>query len=181
MRQISIPPVFLYIVDEFGQITNEVTQKFDNPEKYMIRSHLSFRHLLEDKDLLTPPIIKRSGIRIILYVINKHLQNNNTVSEALEVLEKIKKLPGNFSVIFLVDTAYKDKGQPVLEAGAAAWIVNNPNAIHWIDNQVKAAISRNNLDKKRRAKRLALRILFAYLAFVLILTLLAKFLFPWYF
>ena len=146
MKTKRISPVQLYIIDEFSQIATEVSNRFDNPEKYLLHSYSSFHQFLEDIKPSEFSVLKKPGIRIILYVINKHLQNNNTVSEALKILEKIRNLPDKYSVIFIVDGKYKEEGQQLLEAGASAWIVNNQNAIHWIDNQIKGSISRNNLE-----------------------------------
>ncbi|NOY37923.1 MAG: hypothetical protein GXO83_10155 [Chlorobi bacterium] len=181
MKQKTLSPVYLYVIDEFGQISGDISQRFDNPEKYAVLNFTSFRQFLENTDIPRIPGIRKANIRIIIYVLNRHLQNSDSCDEALEVLHQVHNLPDKYSTIFLVDSNYKDKGQPVLEAGAGAWIINNPNAIHWIDNHVKGTISRSNLDKKRKASKLALRILAVYIILVSLFTLAARFLFPWYF
>lgn len=181
MKTKRISPVQLYIIDEFSQIATEISNRFDSPEKYLLYSYSSFHQFLEDIKPSEFPGLKKPGLRIILYVINKHLQNNNTVSEALKILEKIRDLPDKYSVIFVVDSKYKEEGQQLLEAGASAWIVNNQNAIHWIDNQIKGSISRNNLEVQQRASRNAYRILIAYVILVFIFAVVARLLFPIHF
>jgi hypothetical protein len=181
MNRNQLAPVYLYVIDEFGQVFSDITQRFENTEKYTIRSFTSFGQFMDEVETIRIPGIRKSPIRIIICVLNRHQENYNPIDESKKILSQTDHLPDVYSIIFLVDSKFKDDGQPVLEAGAGAWIINNPNAIHWIDNHVKATISRNNLDHRRRASFRSFRILLIYVILVLLLTILAKFIFPWYF
>lgn len=178
MRKKIKPVTYIYLIDELKHLSEDLANQFSNKEKYQFSVLSTERQFFEKFKKETPP---SSGIKILIFVVNRHLNIDNPVEEVLLFLNKLKQVSQGVEVIIVSSQKTHEIEEKVLEAGASALIMDNENALLRIDNHVKGTISKHTIWKKRKASLLALRIFIAYIFLSLLFALISYFVFPEYF
>ncbi len=178
MKKKTKPVATIYLIDELKHHAEELMHQYSNPEKYRFLYFNTAHHFLEEISRNPPP---SNEPRILIFVVNRHLNTDNPVEEVTHLLEKMNKIIRGIEVIIITTQKTPETERKLKEAGALALIMDNENALLRIDNLIKGTISKHTIWKKRKASFLAFRILLLYIFLSLMFLVAAYFLFPDYF
>ncbi len=178
MKKTTNPAAIIYLIDELKHHQAELMQQYGNPEKYRFLYFTSEHHFLEEIRKNTPP---SNEPRILIFVVNRHLNTDSPVKEVTRLLQQLNNISGGIEPIIVTTQKTAETERKLKEAGALALIMDNENALLRIDNLVKGTISKHTIWKKRKASKLAFRVLIIYFFLSLLFLTAAYFLFPDYF
>ncbi|HHJ09562.1 MAG TPA: hypothetical protein ENK25_01560 [Bacteroidetes bacterium] len=168
----------IYLIDELKHHNEELMYQYGNSEKYRFLYFNSEHHFLEDIRK-NPPPPNEPGI--LIFVVNRHLNIDSPVKEVTNLLHKLNTISHGIEVIITTTQKTPETERKLKEAGVLAVVIDNENALLRIDNLIKGTISKHTIWKKRKASKLAFRILVLYLFLSLLFLIAAYFLLPDYF
>jgi len=168
----------VYLIDDQKAYFNEITEKFENPLKYKVNtftSVLSFIRYLESN-----PVLK-TNLQIVFLSFNKDNNQTDDKPEAIDVLQKIKKIIPFSEVFILSFKVSEELESKLITFGASGLIQKNENAVLRMTNKIKGMISENNLKQKRKVSRISIKLLIYFVLLVVIITAIVYFVYPDYF
>lgn len=178
LRKKIKPAACIYLIDELKHHYDDVKEEYNNPEKYHTAAYTSEHRFFGDLEKSPPPV---SVPRILIFVANRHLTDEDPIKDVLRFLERLNTLSPDFKVIVVTSQKIEETERRLKEAGVIALIPDNENAMLRIDNLVKGSISRHTIWVKKKAASRALRFLGLYVLLVLLIFLVARLLYPAYF
>ena len=167
--------VFIYFVDQNRTFFPLVKDKLSNEEKYKM-------HLFSTPDTLFDHL-KTSNIdntSINIFFLNTE-NNHDGVSEKdklINSVKKIKNIYSDFNVFALTNLKDVNIHNELITAGALEIIPKNDSSVLRILNHIKGLISEKNLEEKRKARILPLKILLLFVLLIIILAIITWFLYP---
>ena len=144
--------VFIYLIDDDELHAKLLQSKFETSTNFQFFSFISGEEFLED--LQKNPIPKRYIPIVILdFFLNI---DREKYKNGIEILKKIKQINPNIEVIMYSVNEDANVKAEAMQYGAVTYIRKNENAFLRILNNIKWLISKNQLDKKRRASKATL-------------------------
>ena len=167
--------VFIYFVDQNKTFFPLVKEKLSNEDKYKM-------HLFSTPDTLFDHLktlnIDNTGINI--FFLNTE-NNHDGVSEKdklINSIKKIKNIYSDFNVFALTNLKDENIHNELITAGALGIVSKNDSSVLRILNHVKGLISEKNLEEKRKARNLPVKILLLFVLLIIILAIITWFLYP---
>ncbi len=170
--------VFIYFVDQNRAFFPLVKEKLSNEEKYKV-------HLFSTSDALCD-YLKTSNIdntSINIFFLNTE-NSHGGVSEKEKLINSVKKTKNiypDFNVFVLTNQKDVNIHNELITAGTIGIIPKNDSSVLRILNHVKGLISEKNLEKKRKARILPLKILLFFVLLIIIMAIIAYFIHPEFF
>jgi DNA-binding NarL/FixJ family response regulator len=164
----------IYLIDEHRIYLSEITERFQNPLKYVVESFTDISKFVENISSETFP---KKNLHLIFMSIDFE-KSEEEVKKMLDYIAEIKRSWKNCEVLILSPKVDTDLENKVRNMGALAMIQKNENAILRITNYIKGIISERNLEKERKASLFSIKVMIYFLAAVVILTLLLFLVFP---
>lgn len=167
--------IFIYFVDQNRAFFPLVKEKLSNEEKYKV-------HLFSTSDALCD-YLKTSNIdntSINIFFLNTE-SNHDGVSEKEKLINSVKKIKNiypDFNVFVLTNQEDVNIHNELITAGTIGIIPKNDSSVLRILNHVKGLISEKNLEKKRKARILPLKILLFFILLIIILAIITYFIHP---
>ena len=167
--------VFIYFVDQNRTFSPLVKEKLSNEEKYKL-------HLFSTPDTLFDHL-KTSNIdktSINIFFINTE-NNHDGVSEKEKLINSVKKIKNTYPDFYVFTlTNLKDVviHNDLITAGTLGIIPKNDSSVLRILNHIKGLLSEKNLEKKRKARIIPLKILLLFVLLIIIMAIIVYFLHP---
>lgn len=162
--------VYVYFVDRNRTFFPQVKERLANEEKYTVHLFSTTEILYDHLKTLNPD--DTSTNIIFLNTENAHYGNSGT-EKLIENVKKIKSIHQVFNIFVLTNQKDLNTLNDLTTAGALRIIPKNDNSVHRIINYIKGLISEKNLEKKRKATILPLKILLIFVLLIIILAIIA--------
>ena len=145
----------IYLIDEHRIYLSEITERFQNPLKYVVESYTDIAKLVENIELSLFP---KKNLHLIFMSIDFE-KPEDEIKKMLDYVSHIKDRCNNCE-IFVLSTKLDDELEnKVRNLGAMAMIQKNENAILRITNFIKGIISERNLEKERKKSIFSIKVL----------------------
>lgn len=164
----------IYLIDEHRIYLSEITERFQNPLKYIVESYSDTSKFFENLESSSSP---RKTLHMVFMSVDLEKDDDKT-KKILDSISRIKSLRSNCEVFILSSQKDEHLENKVRNFGARALIQKNENAVLRITNYIKGIISEKNLEKERRASIFSIKALFYFILAVAALTLILFFVFP---
>ena len=167
--------VFIYFVDQNRTFFPLVKEKLSNEEKYKVHLFSTPGTLFDHLKIST---INNTGVNI--FFLNTE-NNHDGVSEKEKLINSIKiikNICSDFNVFTLTNLKDINIHNELITAGALEIIPKNDSSVLRILNHIKGLISEKNLEEKRKARILPLKILLLFVLLIIILAIITWFLYP---
>ena len=167
--------VFIYFVDQNRTFFPLVKEKLSNEEKYKVHLFSTPGTLFDHLKIST---INNTGVNI--FFLNTE-NNHDGVSEKEKLINSIKKIKNicsDFNVFTLTNLKDINIHNELITTGALEIIPKNDSSVLRILNHIKGLISEKNLEEKRKARILPLKILLLFVLLIIILAIITWFLYP---
>lgn len=167
--------VFIYFVDQNRTFFPLVKEKLSNEEKYIV-------HLFSTLDALFDHL-KTSNIdntSINIFFLNTE-NNHDGISEKDKLINGIKKIKNiypDFNVFTLTNLKDVIIHSDLITAGTLGIIPKNDSSVLRIINHIKGLLSEKNLEKKRKARIIPLKILLLFVLLIIIMAIIVYLLHP---
>ena len=167
--------VFIYFVDQNRTFFPLVKEKLSNEEKYKM-------YLFSTPDTLFDHLktLSIDNTSINIFFINTE-NTHDGVSEKDKLINSVKKIKNiyfDFNVFALTNLKDENIHNELITAGALGIVSKNDSSVLRILNHVKGLISEKNLEEKRKARNLPVKILLLFVLLIIILAIITWFLYP---
>ncbi len=167
--------VFIYFVDQNRTFFPLVKEKLSNEEKYKV-------HLFSTSDALCDHLktsnIDNTSINIFFLNTENNYDGTSEKEKLINSVKKIKNIYPDFNVFVLTNQKDVNIHNELITAGTIGIIPKNDSSVLRILNHVKGLISEKNLEKKRKARILPLKILLFFVLLIIIMAIIAYFIHP---
>ncbi|MBE9510700.1 MAG: hypothetical protein IMY71_07475 [Bacteroidetes bacterium] len=167
--------VFIYFVDQNRAFFPLVKEKLSNEEKYRV-------HLFSTSDALCDHLktsnIDNTSINIFFLNTENNYDGTSEKEKLINSVKKIKNIYPDFNVFVLTNQKDVNIHNELITAGTIGIIPKNDSSVLRILNHVKGLISEKNLEKKRKARILPLKILLFFVLLIIIIAIIAYFIHP---
>ncbi len=167
--------VFIYFVDQNRTFFPLVKEKLSNEENY--KAHL-FSTSGTLFDHLKTSNIDNTGINIFFINTENTHDGVSEKEKLINSVKKIKNIYSDFHVFALTNLNEENIHNELITAGALGIIPKNDSSVLRIINHVNGLISEKNLEEKRKARILPLKILLLFVLLIIILAIIAHFIHP---
>jgi len=164
----------IYLVDEHRIYLSEITERFQNPLKYIIETYSDLSKFIENLESSTLP---KKTLRFVFMSVNLEKDDDET-KKVLDCITKIKSICSYCEVFVLSSQKEEQLENKVRNYGARALIQKNENAVLRMTNYIKGIIGEKNLEKERNASIFSIKVLFYFILAVAALTLILFLIFP---
>ncbi len=162
----------IFLVDHNVEYTKAIQLSIDNPEKYNIETFTSGEKFI---DYLSKYKFRKHDVNIVFLGYKYFDEGNNTLMNGVEILESTKAINKEIEVVMLTGEDEGSFGSYVMKSGAYSFIPKNENIHMRINNIIMGIISQKRLAQKRHSFIISLRILVAYIFFVVIIWVIYRF------
>lgn len=164
----------IYLIDEHRIYLSEITERFQNPLKYMVETYTDLSNFIENLESSTLP---KKSLRFVFMSMDLEKDNDET-RKVLDSITKIKSICSNCEVFVLSMQKEEELENKVRNYGARAIIQKNENAVLRMTNYIKGIIGEKNLEKERNASIFSIKVLFYFILAIAALTLILFLIFP---
>ena len=167
--------IFIYFVDQNRTFFPLVKEKLSNEEKYKVHLFSTADNLF---DHLKTSNIDKTCINIFFLNTENHHDGVSEKEKLINSVKKIKNIYPDFFVFALTNLKEINIHNELITAGALGIIPKNDSSVLRILNHVKGLISEKNLEEKRKARILPIKILLLFVLLIIILVIIAWILHP---
>jgi hypothetical protein len=164
----------IYLIDEHRIYLSEISERFQNPLKYVVESYNDMPKFFENLESSSTP---KNDLHMVFMSVDLSKDDNET-KKIQDSISRIKNFRRNCEVFILSPQKDEHLENKVRNFGARALIQKNENAVLRMTNYIKGIISEKNLEKQHRASIFSIKILFYFILAVAVLTLILFLVFP---